>query len=74
MAALTDPNQIEEFRLRTILKGLELELLGMSHSGHLAVLAAKRELTQNGRTWINSVKFIEEDFRALLREEKGIDV
>lgn len=45
---LSNPNDIERFRRRTILSGLKLESLGMRHSHNSVAQAARKLLTENG--------------------------
>jgi len=58
---LTEPNQIETFRLLTLLQMLKLELRGMSRSGRSAYTIIKKETGLKG-----SRQRVYEQFAALL--------
>jgi len=61
---LTEPNQIETFRLLTLLQMLKLELRGMSRSGRSAYTIIKEETGLKG-----SRQRVYEQFAALLGKE-----
>ena len=58
---LTEPNQIETFRLLTLLQMLKLELKGMTRSGRSAYVIIKEETGLKG-----SRQRVYEQFAALL--------
>jgi hypothetical protein len=61
---LSDKNQIENFRLLTLLQMLKLELRGMSRSGRSAYTIIKKETGLKG-----SRQRVYEQFSALLGKE-----
>jgi hypothetical protein len=61
---ILEPNQIETFRLLTLLQMLKLELRGMSRSGRSAYTIIKKETGLKG-----SRQRVYEQFAALLGKE-----
>lgn len=50
MSVLTNPYDIETFRLKTLRAALKLELMGLSHSGGSILSRLKREGLVTSRT------------------------